>query len=68
MFRAVLAIICCLSSYFCQAGIIRGKITNEHQEPLPFATIFIKGTTAGTTSNAAGQYHLELPAGNHTMV
>lgn len=68
MLRSLLVVICCLSCYFCQAGVIRGRITNERQEPLPFATIFIKGTTAGTTSNAAGQYHLELPAGSYTIV
>jgi hypothetical protein len=68
MNKTVLAIICCLVSYVCQAGVIRGRITNDHHEPLPFATIFIKGTTAGTTSNAQGQYHLELPEGSYTIV
>lgn len=51
-----------------QATVIRGRITNEQQTPLPYATIFIKGTTTGTTSNAAGQYQLDIPAGTYTLV
>ncbi|SFE93548.1 CarboxypepD_reg-like domain-containing protein [Chitinophaga sp. CF118] len=68
MLRNVLALIFFFSCYYCQAGVIRGKVTNERHEPLPFATLFIKGTTAGTTTNADGQYHLELPDGNYTIV
>ncbi|MBP1652046.1 MAG: hypothetical protein H6Q26_2203, partial [Bacteroidetes bacterium] len=51
-----------------QATIVKGRITNEQQIPLPYATIFIKGTTNGTTSNAAGQYQLDIPAGTYTLV
>lgn len=51
-----------------QAAIIRGRVTNEKGEALPFATLLIKGTTVGTTTNADGQYHLELPEGAYTVV
>ena len=69
MLRSFLAfaILLCVTCY-CQAGIIRGRITNERGEALPFATLFIKGTTQGTTTNADGQYHLELPDGAYTVV
>ncbi|SEL81913.1 CarboxypepD_reg-like domain-containing protein [Chitinophaga rupis] len=69
MIRSLLAfaILLCVTCY-CQAGIIRGRITNERGEALPFATLFIKGTTQGTTTNADGQYHLELPDGAYTVV
>jgi hypothetical protein len=50
------------------SGIIRGRVTNERNEPLPFATLLIKGTTEGTTTNADGRYHLELPNGAYTVV
>lgn len=68
MLKAVLSVFFFLSVLYCQAGVIRGKITNERHEPLPFATVFVKGTTTGTTSNADGQYQLELPDGNYTIV
>lgn len=51
-----------------QAGIIRGRIYGENKTPLPFASIFIKGTTTGTTANGAGIYQLDIPAGNYTLV
>lgn len=47
---------------------IRGVVTNRSGEPLPFATVMIKGTTLGTTTNATGAYVLEVPAGNHIIV
>lgn len=47
---------------------IRGVVTNESGIPLPFATIMIKGTTLGTTTNANGAYQLDLAAGNHIIV
>jgi len=50
------------------AGIIRGRVTNEKNEPLPYATLLVKGTTEGTTTNAAGEYQLELPDGAYNIV
>lgn len=35
---------------------------------MPFATVYIKGTTIGTTSNATGEYFLKTPPGSHTIV
>lgn len=51
-----------------RAGIIKGLITNTKGEPLPYATVMIKGTTNGTTANADGAYQLDLPAGQYTVV
>ena len=48
-------------------GYIYGKILGNEQ-PLPFANVYIKNTTNGTTANINGDYRLELPAGNHTIV
>lgn len=53
---------------YCQAGIIRGRITDNRQQPLPFATVMLKGTTIGTTTNANGEYRLDAPDGNYTVV
>ncbi|HJT75270.1 MAG TPA: carboxypeptidase-like regulatory domain-containing protein, partial [Chitinophaga sp.] len=65
LFPTFLFLIICYTS---QAGIIRGRVYGEKQSPLPFASIFIKGTTTGTTSNGAGVYQLDLPAGTYTLV
>jgi len=47
---------------------ITGKVTDEKNEPVPFANIYIKGTTRGTTSNLQGAYSIELAAGKYELV
>lgn len=38
-------------------------------EHIPFATVYIEGTTIGTTTDVTGHYMLiDLPAGTHTIV
>jgi hypothetical protein len=50
------------------AVTITGKITDEKNEPVPFANIFIKGTTKGTTSNLQGAYTIDLAPGKYELV
>ncbi len=38
------------------ASLIKGKITNQKNEPLAFANIFLKGGTEGTISNEWGEF------------
>ncbi len=52
---------------FAQTGI-RGTITSAGGEKLPFSTIYIKGTTNGTTANEQASYFLRTPPGKHTIV
>ncbi|MDP3435244.1 MAG: carboxypeptidase-like regulatory domain-containing protein, partial [Bacteroidota bacterium] len=42
---------------------IRGRITNEQNEAVPFANIYIPQLSTGTTSNIDGNYELKLPEG-----
>lgn len=62
------ALFCIFISSYCQAIAVKGRVTDDKDQPLPFATVFIKGTTTGTTTNAAGQYQLDLPPGQYTVV
>jgi len=39
---------------------VNGTIVDEYGEPLPFASIYIEGTTKGTSSNLEGKYEIEL--------
>lgn len=50
----------CFSSF---AQTIRGRVVDEKGQPLPFTTIYQKGTTDGTSSNIQGVYFLELKPG-----
>jgi hypothetical protein len=47
---------------------ISGTITDDKGNILPYASIFIKGSSQGTTSNNLGKYFLDLAPGNYTIV
>lgn len=51
-----------------RAGRITGKVTNEKGEAIPYASVFVKGSTKGTTTNNQGVYFIELDPGNYTLV
>jgi hypothetical protein len=53
---------------FSYANQLKGIVKDEKGEPLPFASIYIKGTSKGTTANNLGQYKLDLNEGNYTIV
>ena len=65
LFILVLSFIFSFSAY---GSYIKGKILNENGEPLPFATIYVKNTTYGVTSNSAGEYFLELLPGEYSII
>lgn len=46
---------------------IKGIITDQKHEAIPFASVFVAGTTIGTTSNESGFYQLALKPGNYTI-
>ncbi|PUZ20287.1 CarboxypepD_reg-like domain-containing protein [Chitinophaga costaii] len=57
-----------LLTSIASATTLQGLITNLQGQPLPFATVLIKGTTIGTTANASGAYSLELAPGHYTII
>ncbi|MDF1574832.1 MAG: DUF5686 and carboxypeptidase regulatory-like domain-containing protein [Bacteroidales bacterium] len=46
---------------------IKGEIRDLNGDPVPFAAIFIKELTRGTTCNALGLFSLPLPEGSYTI-
>lgn len=49
-------------------GQLSGYITTEEGSPLPYASVYIEGTTRGTTANQDGFYFLNLTPGVYTIV
>ena len=49
------------------AGRISGKVTDDKGNLLPYASIFIKGTTRGTTANNEGRYFITVDPGKFTI-
>jgi hypothetical protein len=60
--------LCIFSFYPLFAGGIRGTVTADDGNPLPFATIFVKQTGSSTVSSENGFYEISLPAGSYEMV
>lgn len=50
------------------AILVTGAITGEDSTPLPGVNVIVKGTTIGTTSDARGQYTLEVPGETSVLV
>ncbi len=49
-------------------AMISGKILSTEKEIVDFATVYLKGTNVGGSTNAEGLYHLKAPAGDYTLV
>ena len=53
---------------FAATKRLSGVIRDEHKQPLPFVTIYVEGTTKGTTSNMEGEYFLDLAEGEYQII
>lgn len=50
------------------AGTLKGKITDSKGDILPFAMVYVEGTTLGTAANTNAEYNLELQPGTYKLV
>ena len=48
--------------------MISGRIISTEKETVDFATVYLKGTSYGGTTNQEGLYHIKAPAGDYTLV
>lgn len=51
-----------------QRAMLTGTVTEESGAGVPFVTVYLEGTTLGTTTNLEGAYMFDLPLGFHTVV
>ena len=56
------------TSIFAQTRTITGKVTDENGKPLSNASIIIKGTSKGTTSDVNGNFNLVVPVSSKVIV
>jgi hypothetical protein len=47
---------------------IYGVVYDEKDQPMPYASILIKGTTKGASANNRGEFSFNLPAGTYILV
>lgn len=67
MSRFILLIFFLTGIFVCKSQQIRGKILDENGQPLPFSSVYINGTSIGTTTNAEGNYALTLEPGSYQI-
>lgn len=53
---------------FSLVAQLTGKVLDENGEPLPFASVYVRNSTTGTSANAEGEYRLALDRGRHEVV
>ena len=69
--KTVSILLCALfvsASTFAQEFQLSGNVTNSKNEPIEGVSIFIKGTTTGTETNALGNYNFSLEKEQYTIV
>ena len=47
---------------------IKGRVTDEKGDPIIGAAVQVKGTSVGTVTDENGQYSLQVPDGNATLI
>lgn len=55
-------------SLYAAATTVKGKVTDEKGEAIPFATILVSGTNNGTAANEDGQFSMNINPGKATLV
>ncbi|GAE85004.1 TonB-dependent receptor [Bacteroides reticulotermitis JCM 10512] len=48
--------------------MISGRVISTEKEVVDFATVYLKGTSYGCSTNEKGLYHIQAPAGEYTLV
>ncbi|MDN3584812.1 SusC/RagA family TonB-linked outer membrane protein [Mucilaginibacter flavus] len=66
---SIALLLCLVSGAFAQNIRLTGKVTQKTDgQPLPGASVTLKGTTTGAVTDASGNYTLSLPQGGGTLV
>ena len=67
-FLSLLAVLVLLGSLaFSQSGVVTGKVTDQAGQPVPFASVKVKGTKIGTSADAEGNFTVKASA-SQTLV
>lgn len=53
---------------FAQNRVITGQVRDDKGDPIPFASVTIKGTNRGTTTDANGNFRLEAATGEVLVI
>ena len=68
LFLSFLLLLISVSAFSQHNTMISGKVLSTEKTTVDFATVYLKGTNYGGTTNEEGIYHLQAPAGEYTLV
>lgn len=68
LFLSFLLLLISISAFSQHKTMISGKVLSTEKTIVDFATVYLKGTNYGGTTNEEGIYHLQAPAGEYTLV
>lgn len=68
LFLSFLPLLISISAFSQHKTMISGKVLSTEKTTVDFATVYLKGTNYGGTTNEEGIYHLQAPAGEYTLV
>ena len=68
LFLSFLLLLISISAFSQHKTMISGKVLSTEKTTVDFATVYLKGTNYGGTTNEEGIYHLQAPAGEYTIV
>lgn len=71
LYFLILFLICAVNVgivYADNRTVLSGRVLNSEKEAVDYATVYLKGTTYGCTSDSEGLYHMSVPAGDYVLV
>ena len=68
LFLSFLLLLISISAFSQHKTMISGKVLSTERTTVDFATVYLKGTNYGGTTNEEGIYHIQAPAGEYTLV
>lgn len=61
-------LLCVTTMLWAQTRKVEGTVTGENGAPVVGASVTLKGTSKGTTTNAEGKFAIDVPSGKGTLV
>lgn len=65
---STMALLFSLHAYAQSDFVVTGKVVDDQNEVVVGASVVVKGTTNGTTTDANGSYSISVPSGDVTLV
>ncbi len=65
--KTLLAFVFVLTGFLSKATLVTGGVIDAASNPISFSSIYIKGSSKGTTANVEGRFVLDLSPGKYTL-